>query len=759
MTESQSDDSKNITILPGVELYVWPGIHLLAILPTRGSAGVSDLLSQLGLRHHEHGDTTKLISKPIEDIVRAVQNSKGLLVGAHCNSTHGVVAELDGQPRLDWLRALDALELNSAQEEDKASKTIDYVTNALGVSIPFTFGSDTHDAAVEAVGMWVKMAEPSLTCLRQLVFEPQLRISRKLPSEPTHGRIVGFTTTHGIYGDQRFRFSPNLNVLLGGRGAGKSAAIDLLRFAFQEEPKTTDDNYIIFAPRIMGFLQSVGEVFVVVVATDGETYVISRSGKYETSSSRGAPKFTDDAQVYQVAGKQLILRDLSPRDVLGIEFYGQGEVSRLADRVDEQLRLVDETLDHSSAMSMIASIQQQLVADEARLLGQQEALEKLRVETSARSRLEERRKELAESLAHPIFAERNRWERDRIWLQGQRDWVQIILDGLPESLSQPPTSTTITIQDSSAMAVLQKVQETSDQVLQYRTSDLKRFREIVTEALSNLTNYQGEWNTAFDIADATYLARLAELGTANLDQAAAEQRRVERQLTHIQTNVDPRIEKVDLELVDLKDRRSKLLEELKDARTTINTARAHFVDGLNASLGGNVIVYLSDKDTSLYFDAINGPLQRSGMQHREEQISLICEALDLTELTEIIRTDSPSKLVAAGISENSAARMIRTLDDSALYNIERVELPILPSISIKREGDTEYTNLSLLSVGEKCSAILSIVLLSKSKPLVIDQPEDDLDHAFVINSIVEGIRTAKSERRSQPQLITPIFQY
>ena len=79
--------------------------------------------------------------------------------------------------------------------------------------------------------------------------------------------------------------------------------------------------------------------------------------------------------------------------------------------------------------------------------------------------------------------------------------------------------------------------------------------------------------------------------------------------------------------------------------------------------------------------------------------------------------------------------------------IEWVGVPQLPSIRIKREGEAAYTDLSSLSVGEKCSAILSIALLSKGKPLVIDQPEDDLDHAFIINSIVEGIRTAKSGRQ------------
>ena len=33
--------------------------------------------------------------------------------------------------------------------------------------------------------------------------------------------------------------------------------------------------------------------------------------------------------------------------MLAIEFYGQGEVAHLADRVDEQLRLIDENLDHA----------------------------------------------------------------------------------------------------------------------------------------------------------------------------------------------------------------------------------------------------------------------------------------------------------------------------------------------------------------------------------------------------------------------------
>lgn len=119
---------KNITILPGVELSVSPGVHLLAILPEGGSAVVSDLLSRLELPVEQHGDTTKLITRSIGDIARIVHERRGLLIGAHCNSTHGVIEELSGQTRLDWLEKLDALEINSGQNEEKVSKTINYVT-------------------------------------------------------------------------------------------------------------------------------------------------------------------------------------------------------------------------------------------------------------------------------------------------------------------------------------------------------------------------------------------------------------------------------------------------------------------------------------------------------------------------------------------------------------------------------------------------------------------------------------------------------
>ena len=244
-----------------------------------------------------------------------------------------------------------------------------------------------------------------------------------------------------------------------------------------------------------------------------------------------------------------------------------------------------------------------------------------------------------------------------------------------------------------------------------------------------------------------YRARLTELGAANLAEAAAEQRREEQELTRIETDIEPEIQLIKSEMAALERNRAILLKKLESARSAITNLRSVFVKELNEKLGGNPEVDLSGSDASLYFDAVNGPLQGSGMQHREDQISVACAAFTPDEFVKIIRAGGIDRLTAVGISENNASRMINSLNDDVLYEIERVDVPQLPRIRMKREGETDYTDLSSLSVGEKCSAILSIALLSKGKALVIDQPEDDLDHAFIIGSIVEGIRTAKSDRQ------------
>src|SRR5688572_32414058 len=69
-----------------------------------------------------------------------------------------------------------------------------------------------------------------------------------------------------------------------------------------------------------------------------------------------------------------------------------------------------------------------------------------------------------------------------------------------------------------------------------------------------------------------------------------------------------------------------------------------------------------------------------------------------------------------------------------------------------------YTTLfrSQLSTGQRCTTILPILLTQSERPLLIDQPEDNLDNAFVYDTIVKALQRSEehtSELQSQSNLV------
>lgn len=74
-----------------------------------------------------------------------------------------------------------------------------------------------------------------------------------------------------------------------------------------------------------------------------------------------------------------------------------------------------------------------------------------------------------------------------------------------------------------------------------------------------------------------------------------------------------------------------------------------------------------------------------------------------------------------------------------------MELPDTTKIELR--DHCEYKATETLSTGQKCNAILPILLLDSDRPLLIDQPEDNLDNEFVHDTIVESIMRIKMNRQ------------
>ena len=125
----------------------------------------------------------------------------------------------------------------------------------------------------------------------------------------------------------------------------------------------------------------------------------------------------------------------------------------------------------------------------------------------------------------------------------------------------------------------------------------------------------------------------------------------------------------------------------------------------------------------------------------------IVAALSPVDLAEIIKQRDAQTLVdKAELNPDQADKVIAALVGSrALFDLETVELIDRPKIELNDNGTFKET--AELSTGQKCTAILPILLLDSENPLLIDQPEDNLDNRFVFESIVGTIGAIKRRRQ------------
>lgn len=68
-------------------------------------------------------------------------------------------------------------------------------------------------------------------------------------------------------------------------------------------------------------------------------------------------------------------------------------------------------------------------------------------------------------------------------------------------------------------------------------------------------------------------------------------------------------------------------------------------------------------------------------------------------------------------------------------------------LTIKFNDGNRFKDVSQGSAGQKASAILSFLLSYGTEPLVLDQPEDDLDNGLITSLIVSKLHKNKSERQ------------
>jgi AAA domain len=315
-------EGAGITVFPGFEATAKDGVHLLVLFdPTTDIANINRNIGECGIpadcRESRPGslDTRELLER--------AETWAAVTVAPHVTTGGGLLDKLSGQSAvLAWTDArlhavgLGGGRLSQGKSGILANKDVAYRrSNPLAILGAADLSSPA-DAAKAGSSCWIKLSSLTIGGLDLAFRTPETRVSRTNPTDCVHVRIVGVCWEGGFLDGVKIRFNESLNVLIGGRGSGKSTVIESLRYALGIAPlaKTSTDEHNAMIKHVLGAGTKV-RLEIQIRTPAVAVYTVERL-------MGSKPVVRDSTGVLLRSGPTDLLR--------GTEIYGQRELAELA---------------------------------------------------------------------------------------------------------------------------------------------------------------------------------------------------------------------------------------------------------------------------------------------------------------------------------------------------------------------------------------------------------------------------------------------
>jgi hypothetical protein len=746
----------SLTVLPGFELTVKPGVHVLGLFDTTTPIEkLRGLLQKLGIENDRMGDPVAFTDIPIEDpdyrVTKAITNAGGIAIPAHINLASGLVGRLKAGPAVEeFLRksGCDILEV-------PLKKIPDLVKDMLRKD-PTKFaiidGSDAHQ--LQEIGnnnLWLKMDTIGLNGVKQLPTEPLKRIQYSDVSTNTKLKILGMYTNGGILKDQVIPFNSELNCLIGGRGAGKSIVVDYLRFVFSNEPADEDLKSRLY-DRFADLIRLSTDIYVLVEDCDGKLWLYERKLRFEKKKVRGSRETvelkSEPANIFQiimVPPQAVKLNDNLPDH--RFEFYGQGEVQSITETAEpgRQLKLVDDFIQSSLEQRHKKSRELELDLNESeiRICGLETEISILDAEISNLLDLQTRINEIEQALdtnnitGHQVWEDANQWiEEAGKHFHKQKEILKgVVYQGLDEKDFQ--------FQAEDASAAFEDLANKVCQAIGGLVTTDAETKKKIEEIDRKIIAAKKRWDLLYNQEAANFTELLRKQGVENLASLNIELAEKKHERDTINQVKVPRLSQASIEKDALVSERRIKLSKLISLRNEITDMRIAAAQRMTMRLSQAVeIEILPKQNSNAYFDFLF-TVAPIGIQKKDEQIQKVVERMTPIELAKaILEKDMTTIMERTGVTKNTAETLTK-ITLAEIMNLEKVQREDFANVYLILEGRRKP--LSDLSQGEKCTAILSVILLDEYSPLIIDQPEDELDHNFIMANVVDTIGNVKQK--------------
>lgn len=797
----EAAQQENIVIFPGVELACGDSrIHLLVIFDVSCSKEkVEHFLIKVLDDEYNNNPSEQYSSKDINYIIQEAKKEGAIVIPAHIDDNAGLYnfdktqqQRLIDNCEISGVQVVnEELILNKASDIDKdrlceklgrdisdIKKRINCVKlmkeNNIGI---FTFSDNPDEFNTNKHGLYgigsqytyIKMNEqPTLESVKQAMLFPDYRIRTCYENCDDINRLPEFWIKRIVIKNAEIigkkplevEFSPQLSTIIGGRGSGKSTIVRFLTGIFGRDKLSHLDELYDEFNKFYSVRDNKSKKGVLKSSTEVEVEVFKNQNKYKIIAKKFKKNGDSDIQIMKIdetTGQEYLMKDILVNDWFNTDIYNQKQIYTLAknqnslrDTIDSLIKEMNDYkekakqyhLDYKSQYAKIKGIESNTNM-------------KRKINVELRD-IEEKINIYRKSGISEVLEKYENFNKQYFVLLKNNTILENKISCLENFIND------FNKEEISLECILQKeYDEELNNLINNKKEKFKEILSVLNKTHNDLIEMKEQyiidiknsnWYRNFTVVKSEYSSTLDKFKNEGINISDINS------LLEAQTKKQKELEKL-IKLEDSLNAEKEKLDDIKekyiDMRNQISQKRQNYINELlkEKNIRININRY---RDKSNFISEFRRIIQReTGFEEDIENIVNKCLNGDiqkniklLIDDIENLRTVDNEKVTTMTFEfKGKLKSVIRGLDDEqiAMFKLFLPEDDV--EVLYKPNNKSNYIKLENASAGQMTSAILTFVLADGVIPLILDQPEDDLDNHLISDLLVERLKECKSKRQ------------
>ena len=773
LEQTKPQDFRELYIFPGVELSVTGNIHVLGIFTNDKTTSDIDRLLGTVRFSGTKGTGDHCTAASLVDVISAIHTSGGLAIPAHVDLEKGLFHESSGVSLAQYLKAdkIIAMEVR----DHSFSKPQEYISQKLNWTE--IVGSDSHhpfgkpgDSFPGSHYTWIKMSKPNFDGLRLALMDGELSTKRfdMAAEDPNnHSELVirkitiENTRYLGRPSAVTLSFNPWLNSIIGGRGTGKSTVVEFIRKTLartDEIPQSLSNDFKKYT----------------------KPYTSRNDEGLFTAQTKLAVYITKDNINFRIVWDQTLGSNFIEMEKVGswenstgdiiqrfpIRMYSQKQIFEMAKDPDVLLRIIDESpeVDFFSWNRKNEDLRNEyllLVAKGRKL--RSSILEEKNISGQLQD-INQKIEILGKSMHSDILKKYRACQQQKNAIQNWLFALEQHILGIEKfvNILQIPEmdKTLFSMSEQSESNLLTIVQEIEQKLKNHKSELSRTFLSLKSEILSAKDSPSIKAIlTSISDNESDYLKQQEQLKAVGLTNPGdytkliAQQQEYEKKLQEIE-HLKKEFDQIKIEVTE---KRDQILAHRKDLTRKRQSFLQHILTE-NSYVRISILPFQNKRAMEPEFRKIihrdQGGFEKDigSAESQDGMIGTLAKATDIEQAlinfkTQVLKIHQKDEIVVRQVADKRFATYIQELSTDEMDRLRLWYPEDSLKIEYKSPNDKNFLPVEQGSPGQKTAALLAFILSYGIEPLILDQPEDDLDNQLIYDLIVAQLRAIKCKRQ------------